>query len=82
MSSFVAPKVDGPVPKPGLQRTVLLLAIIKPARLYVTDAVLAEYREVLARPAENPQGTPAAAPQGPFACRLTRAPAPRDAGLG
>ena len=34
----------------GLQRTVLLLAITKPARLYVTDAILEEYREVLARP--------------------------------
>ena len=34
----------------GLQRTVLLLAITKPARLYVTEAILAEYREVLARP--------------------------------
>jgi len=34
----------------GLQRTVLLLAITKPARLYVTDAILAEYREVFARP--------------------------------
>jgi uncharacterized protein len=34
----------------GLQRTVLLLAITKPARLYVTDAIFAEYREVLARP--------------------------------
>jgi putative PIN family toxin of toxin-antitoxin system len=34
----------------GLQRTVLLLAITKPARMYVTKAVLAEYREVLARP--------------------------------
>lgn len=34
----------------GLQRAVLLLAIAKPATLYVTDAVLAEYREVLARP--------------------------------
>lgn len=34
----------------GLQRTVLLLATTKPARLYVTDAILAEYREVLARP--------------------------------
>jgi len=34
----------------GLQRTVLLLAITKPARLYVTEAVLAEYSEVLARP--------------------------------
>jgi predicted nucleic acid-binding protein len=34
----------------GLQRTVLLLAITKPAKLYVTEAVLAEYREVLARP--------------------------------
>jgi putative PIN family toxin of toxin-antitoxin system len=38
-------------PKPdGLQRTVLLLAITKPARLYVSDEILAEYREVLARP--------------------------------
>jgi putative PIN family toxin of toxin-antitoxin system len=34
----------------GLQRTVLVLAITKPARLYVTNAILAEYREVLARP--------------------------------
>jgi putative PIN family toxin of toxin-antitoxin system len=34
----------------GLQRTVLLLAITKPARLYVTEAIVAEYREVLARP--------------------------------
>ena len=34
----------------GLQRTVLLLAITKPARLYVTEAIMAEYREVLARP--------------------------------
>jgi putative PIN family toxin of toxin-antitoxin system len=33
----------------GLQRTVLLLAIAKPARLYVTQDVLTEYREVLAR---------------------------------
>ena len=33
----------------GLQRTVLLLAITKPARLYVTEAIVAEYREVLAR---------------------------------
>jgi putative PIN family toxin of toxin-antitoxin system len=37
-------KPDGP------QRTVLVLAITKPARLYVTNAILAEYREVLARP--------------------------------
>jgi len=34
----------------GLPRTVLLLAITKPARLYVSEAILAEYREVLARP--------------------------------
>jgi len=34
----------------GLQRTVFLLAITKPARLYVSDTILAEYREVLARP--------------------------------
>jgi putative PIN family toxin of toxin-antitoxin system len=33
----------------GLQRTVLLLAITKPARLYVSDAIMDEYREVLAR---------------------------------
>ena len=34
----------------GLQRTVLLLAITRPARLYVSDAIMDEYREVLARP--------------------------------
>ena len=34
----------------GLQRTLLLLALTKPARLYVSDAVVAEYRDVLARP--------------------------------
>jgi putative PIN family toxin of toxin-antitoxin system len=33
----------------GLQRTVLLLALTKPARLYVTEKILAEYRIVLAR---------------------------------
>lgn len=37
----------------GLQRTVLLLAITKPARLYITEAILAEYREVLSRPELN-----------------------------
>ena len=34
----------------GLQRTVLLLALTKPARLYVNEAILAEYASVLARP--------------------------------
>jgi len=34
----------------GLQRTVLLLAITKPARLYVSDVILTEYRDVLSRP--------------------------------
>ena len=34
----------------GLQRTVLLLAITKPARLYVSRSILGEYGEVLARP--------------------------------
>jgi putative PIN family toxin of toxin-antitoxin system len=34
----------------GLQRTVLLLATSKPATLYISEAILAEYREVLARP--------------------------------
>src|SRR5229473_632438 len=34
----------------GLQRTVLLLAITKPARLYVSRPILAEYAQVLAPP--------------------------------
>ena len=34
----------------GLQRTVFLVAISKPTRLYVSEAVLAEYESVLARP--------------------------------
>jgi len=34
----------------GLQRTVLLLAMTRPARLYVSAAILAEYQQVLARP--------------------------------
>ena len=34
----------------GLQRTVLVLAMTRPARLYVSKAILAEYREVLSRP--------------------------------
>ncbi len=37
----------------ALQRTVLLLAITKPARLYVSDAIMAEYGAVLARPKMN-----------------------------
>jgi predicted nucleic acid-binding protein len=34
----------------GLQRTVLLIAISKPARLYFSHPILEEYSEVLARP--------------------------------
>ena len=34
----------------GLQRTVLVLALTKPARMYVSPAILEEYREVLSRP--------------------------------
>src|ERR1700690_3798776 len=34
----------------GTQRTVLLLAMSKPARWYVSDAIMAEYAAVLARP--------------------------------
>lgn len=34
----------------GLQRTVFLLAITKPARWYVSDAILSEYSSVLAYP--------------------------------
>jgi len=35
----------------GLQRTVFLLALTRPARMYVTQEILTEYRNVLARPA-------------------------------
>jgi uncharacterized protein len=34
----------------GLQRTVILLALARPARWYVSDAILSEYATVLARP--------------------------------
>ena len=34
----------------GLQRTVFVLAITPPARLYVSEPILREYREVLSRP--------------------------------
>jgi putative PIN family toxin of toxin-antitoxin system len=34
----------------GLQRTVLLLAMTKPARWYVSDPIVSEYSLVLARP--------------------------------
>jgi uncharacterized protein len=34
----------------GLQRTVLLLAMMHPARLYVSASILSEYRIVLSRP--------------------------------
>jgi putative PIN family toxin of toxin-antitoxin system len=34
----------------GLQRTVLNLALTKPARLYVSPIILEEYAEVLGRP--------------------------------
>ena len=34
----------------GLQRTVLLLALTRPARLYVSRPILEEYSEVLGRP--------------------------------
>jgi putative PIN family toxin of toxin-antitoxin system len=34
----------------GPQRTVVVLAITKPARLYVSDPILGEYAEVLSRP--------------------------------
>lgn len=34
----------------GLQRTVFLLAITKPARLYISRPIFQEYSEILARP--------------------------------
>jgi uncharacterized protein len=33
----------------GLQRTVLLLALTKPARLYLSEPIFEEYRDVLSR---------------------------------
>ena len=42
--------VSAAIKPDGLQRTVLLLATTKPATLYVSEAILAEYQEVLARP--------------------------------
>ena len=42
--------VSAAIKPDGLQRTVLLLAITKPARLYLSTAILAEYRDVLSRP--------------------------------
>ena len=34
----------------GLQRTVVVLALAKPARWYVSDPIISEYRAVLAHP--------------------------------
>jgi putative PIN family toxin of toxin-antitoxin system len=42
--------VSAAIKPAGLQRTVFLIAISKPARLYVSPPILREYSEVLARP--------------------------------
>jgi len=42
--------VSAAIKPAGLQRTVFLIAISKPARLYVSRPILMEYSEVLARP--------------------------------
>lgn len=42
--------VSAAIKPAGLQRTVFLIAISRPARLYVSRPILAEYGEVLARP--------------------------------
>jgi putative PIN family toxin of toxin-antitoxin system len=42
--------VSAAIKPAGLQRTVLLLAVTKPARLYTSRPILEEYREVLGRP--------------------------------
>jgi len=41
--------VSAAIKPAGLQRTVFLIAISKPARLYVSHPILEEYSEVLAR---------------------------------
>ena len=42
--------VSAAIKPQGLQRTVLLLALTKPIRWYVSDAILDEYVRVLRRP--------------------------------
>ena len=42
--------VSAAIKPEGLQRTVFLLALTKPARLYVTTPIVEEYRAVLSRP--------------------------------
>ena len=42
--------VSAAIKPAGLQRTVFLIAISKPARLYVSRPILLEYAQVLARP--------------------------------
>lgn len=42
--------VSAAIKPAGLQRTVLLLAMAKPARFYVSAPILDEYRDVLGRP--------------------------------
>jgi len=42
--------VSAAIKPAGLQRTVLLLALAKPARFYVSAPILEEYRDVLGRP--------------------------------
>jgi len=42
--------VSAAIKPAGLQRTVLLLAVTKPARLYGSRSILEECREVLGRP--------------------------------
>ena len=42
--------VSGALKPASLQRTAFLLAITKPARLYVSPPILAEYKDVLSRP--------------------------------
>jgi putative PIN family toxin of toxin-antitoxin system len=42
--------VSAAIKPEGLQRTVLLLAMMRPARLYVSEPLLSEYRMVLSRP--------------------------------
>ena len=45
--------VSAAIKSDGLQRTALLLATAKPATLYVTEATLDEYRDVLSRSEVN-----------------------------
>ena len=70
----------------GLERSVVLLALAKPARWYVSEPIVKEYAAVLARPeTQNQEGAAAAVPsidQKSRQCSRSSAPAAAHTGRG